>query len=393
MTSQTVLSGARVVAGGRVLDPGYVVVAGETITEVGAGDPPPGAGQAIGLGGRWLLPGYIDIHVHGGGGGSLSGADRDEHLAATRFHGRHGTTSLLATTVSSSPDHLVKAISALRETMRGAADGARIAGINMEGPFLSVECRGAHDPELVRDPDLAEFAHLAQLAEGALRVLTLAPERPGATELIAAVRAAGVVVSIGHSATPYEVALGAVDQGASLVTHTFNGMHPLHHRRPGLVAAALNSPELTCELIADGMHVDPAVVRTLVGAKGVDRVALITDCMHAAGLAEGDYDMGEGRVITVADGLAKVKGTDTIAGSTLTMEGAVKNVVRFAGVSVVEASRMASENQARLLGLPRLTGRIVTGGLADLVVLDDELTVQGSMVGGSWAYRNDALSD
>jgi N-acetylglucosamine-6-phosphate deacetylase len=205
------------------------------------------------------------------------------------------------------------------------------------------------------------------------------------------VQAAGAVVSIGHTATPYEVALSAVDRGAVLVTHMFNGMHPLHHRTPGMVAAGLNSPELTCELITDGMHVDPAVVRMLVGAKGVDRVVLITDCMHAAGLPEGDYDMGEGRFITVANGLAKVAGTDTIAGSTLTMGQAVKNVVRFAGVGVVEASRMASENQARLLGVPGVTGRIVTGGLADLVVLDDDLDVRGTMVGGHWAFRDDSL--
>jgi N-acetylglucosamine-6-phosphate deacetylase len=373
-----------------VLDPGYVVVSGDRIIDVGAGSPP-GEGPVVDLAGQWLLPGYIDLHVHGGGGGSLAGADRDEHLAATRFHGRHGTTSLLATTVSSSPDHLAAAVAGLRDTMRGPVDGARIIGLNMEGPYLSVECRGAHDPTLVRDPDLDEFARLVKLADGALRVVTVAPERPRAAELIAAVRAAGAVVSIGHTATPYEVALAAVDRGAVLVTHMFNGMHPLHHRTPGMVAAGLNSPALTCELITDGMHVDPAVVRMLVGAKGVDRVALITDCMHAAGLAEGDYDMGEGRFITVANGLAKVTGTETIAGSTLTMGQAVKNVVRFAGVSVVEASRMASENQARLLGLPGVTGRIVTGGLADLVVLDDDLDVRGTMVGGDWAYRDDSL--
>jgi N-acetylglucosamine-6-phosphate deacetylase len=144
-------------------------------------------------------------------------------------------------------------------------------------------------------------------------------------------------------------------------------------------------------VIADGMHVDPAVVRMLVAAKGVDRVALITDCMHAAGLPEGDYDMGEGAIITVADGLAKVKGTETIAGSTLTMQQAVKNAVRFAGVTVVEASRMASANQARLLGRPGVTGRIVTGSLADLVVLDDDLDVVATMVGGGWAHRDTAL--
>ena len=390
MATDIRLTGARVVAGGRVLDPGYVVVSGDRIVEVGTGDAP-GGGPVLDLGGRWLLPGYIDLHVHGGGGGSLAGADPEEHLAATRFHGRHGTTSLLATTVSSSREHLAQAIGALRETMSGPVHGARILGINMEGPYLSVECRGAHDPRLVRDPDLDEFAQLARLADGALRVVTVAPERPGAVELMAAVRAVGAIVSIGHSAAPYDVALGAVDRGAQLVTHVFNGMHPLHHRAPGMVGAALNSPALTCELITDGMHVDPAVVRTLIGAKGVDRVALITDCMHAAGLPEGDYDMGEDRWITVADGLAKIRGTDTIAGSTLTMGQAVKNAVRFAGLGVVEASRMASENQARLLRLPGVTGRIVTGGLADLVVLDDELSVVATMVGGDWAHGEDVL--
>jgi N-acetylglucosamine-6-phosphate deacetylase len=392
MTSQTVLSGARVVAGGRVLDPGYVVVEGAHIADVGRGDPPAGAEPALDLAGRWVLPGYIDIHVHGGGGGSFTGPDRDEHRAAARFHGRHGTTSLLATAVTATPDHLAKTVAALRESMRGPTEGARIAGISMEGPYLSVECRGAHDPTLVRDPDLDEFAHLVQLTDGALRVVTVAPERPGAAELIAAVRAAGAIVSIGHTAASYEVALAAVDRGATLVTHMFNGMHPMHHRDPGVVAAGLNSPELVCELIADGMHVDPAVVRALVGAKGVDRIALVTDCIQAAGIPEGDYDLGEGQVITVADGLAKLKGTQTIAGSTLTMQQAVKNVVRFAGVGVVDASRMASENQARLLGLPHVTGRIVTGGLADLIVLDDDLDVQATMVAGGWIHRSDGLS-
>jgi N-acetylglucosamine-6-phosphate deacetylase len=390
MPSDVVLVGARVVAGGRVLDPGYVVVSGDRITEVGEGRPS-GAGPVLDLGGRWLLPGYIDLHVHGGGGGSLTGDDREQHLTAAGFHGRHGTTSLLATTVSSSRGHLQKAIGALRSTMREPVVGARILGINMEGPYLSVECRGAHDPALVRDPDLEEFARLVEIADGALRVITVAPERPGASELITAARAAGAVVSIGHTATPYDIALAAVDLGAALVTHMFNGMHPLHHRTPGMVTAGLNSPDLTCELIADGMHVDPAVVQMLVAAKGPDRIALITDCMHAAGLAEGDYDMGEGHWISVVGGLAKVTGTDTIAGSTLTMGQAVKNVVRFAGVGIVAASRMASENQARLLGRPGVTGRIVTGSLADLVVLDEELTVQATMVGGTWIHQDESV--
>jgi N-acetylglucosamine-6-phosphate deacetylase len=210
---------------------------------------------------------------------------------------------------------------------------------------------------------------------------------------MAAVRAAGAVVSLGHSAAPYDVAMAAADAGASLVTHLFNGMHPLHHRHPGLVAAALTARTLTCELIADGRHVDPAVVRLAVAAAGPARIALITDCLSAAGLPDGDHDLGEGQRITVAGGLARVRGTDTIAGSTLTMEQAVRNVVRFAGVSVVEASRMASGNPARLLGLPGLTGRITPGGLADLVVLDEGLTVRATMVGGRWVHREASLAD
>jgi N-acetylglucosamine-6-phosphate deacetylase len=391
MPTDVVLAGARVVAGGRVLDPGYVVVRNDRIDGVGEGLPPD-HGHVVDLGGRWLLPGYIDLHVHGGGGGSLAGADHDQHVTAAGFHGRHGTTSLLATTVSSSPAHLQAAIAAIRDTMREPVTGARILGINMEGPYLSVECRGAHDPALVRDPDLEEFARLVEIADGALRIITVAPERPGASELVAAARAAGVVVSIGHTAAPYDVALAAVDRGASLVTHMFNGMYPLHHRAPGTVGAGLNAPHLTCELIADGMHVDPAVVGMLIAAKGIDRIALITDCMHAAGLPEGDYDMGEGRRISLAGGLARVAGSDTIAGSTLTMGEAVQNVVRFTGVGIVAASRMASENQARLLQCPGVTGRIVTDSFADLVVLDDALAVQATMVGGIWIHGDDVIT-
>jgi N-acetylglucosamine-6-phosphate deacetylase len=385
----TALAGARVVADGRVLEPGHVVVQDGRIAAVGEGGPP-GDGPVHDLGGAWLLPGFVDLHVHGGGGGDLTGADPDGHRTAARFHGRHGTTSLLATTVTSSPEDLAAAVAALRTTMRAPTDGARIAGINLEGPWLAEECRGAHDPALIRDPGLGEFARLADLADGALRVVTLAPERPGAAELADAVRAARAVVSLGHTAASYEAATDAVARGAALVTHVFNGMHPMHHRRPGMVGAALASPELTCELIADGLHVHPGAVRALVRAKGAGRVALVTDCLAAAGLPEGEHELG-GRSVTVSGGLARVTGTGTIAGSTLTMDEAVRNAVRFAGVTVPEASRMASATPARLLGLPGISGRLVPGDLADLVVLDDGLAVRATMVGGRWIHRDDTV--
>lgn len=378
------LFGARVVAGGRLLGPGYVTVAGDRILDVGEGGPPELDGaELVDLAGRWLLPGYVDLHVHGGGGGSFIGADRNGHLAATRFHAEHGTTSLLATTVASSRQHLAETVASLRETMRGPSQGARIVGLNLEGPYISQECRGAQDPAGIRDPDPAELAELLDAADGAIRVMTVAPELPGAVALIAQACEAGVVASIGHAAATYEDALSAVAGGATLVTHMFNGMHPLHHRVPGMVGAGLNSPELTCEVVADGMHVHPAVVSLLISAKGIDRVVLVTDAINAAGLADGDYVLHEGETITVHGGRATVKGTETLAGSTLSMEVALKNAVAFAGVSVVEASQLASSNAARMLGRSDI-GTIATGALADLVVLDGDLDVRATMVGGVW---------
>ena len=361
----------------------------DRVIDVGEGHPRDfSGGPNLDLGGRWLLPGYIDLHVHGGGGGSFIGSDQDAHLTATRFHSRHGTTSLLATTVSSSPEHLARAVAALRETMRGETQGSRILGVNLEGPYISQECRGAQDPACIRDPDLEEFSDLLAAGDGAVRVVTVAPERPGAGSLIAAAREAGIVVSVGHAAATYEEVLSAVAGGAKLVTHMFNGMHQLHQRVPGMVGAGLVSAELSCELIADGMHVHPAVVRMLVAAKGLDRVLLVTDAINAAGLPDGDYVLGEGASITVTSGRATVQGSETLAGSTLTMGQAVKNIVAFAGVSVVEASQMASTNAARLLGRSDTIGEISTGHLADLVVLNSELDVCATMVGGNWAYRD-----
>jgi N-acetylglucosamine-6-phosphate deacetylase len=383
------LFGAKVVAGGRVLDPGYVTVSDDRIVDVGHGRPRDlGGGPHLDLDGSWLLPGYIDLHVHGGGGGSFTGSDQDEHLTATRFHSQHGTTSLLATTVSSSREHLRRAVTALRETMRGQTQGSRILGINLEGPYISQECRGAQDPAGIRDPDIEEFSDLLTAGDGAVRVVTLAPERPGARSLAAAAREAGVVVSLGHAAATYEDVLSAVAGGATLVTHMFNGMHQLHQRVPGLVGAALVSPELSCELVADGMHVHPAVVRMLIAAKGVDRVLLITDAINAAGLPDGNHVLGDGVTITVMSGRVTVQGTQTLAGSTLTMEQAVKNVVAFADLSVVKASQLASTNAARLLGRSDTTGEIRSGHLADLVVLNSELDVCATLVGGNWAYRD-----
>ncbi len=361
---------------------GEVVVAQGEIAEVGpissVGD-----GELVDLGDRWLLPGYIDVHVHGGGGAQCNTSDPEEILAVARFHARHGTTSLLPTTVSAPLDELVTAL----ETMArcdGSEAGARILGAHLEGPFLSPHRPGAMDPATFIDPDPGVLERL--LRPGNVRLMTLAPERPGALELIAALVRAGVVASIGHTDATYEQARAGARAGARAATHLFNAMPPLHHRRPGALGAVLDLPQISCELICDGIHVDPAALRVALRAKGLSGVRLVTDAMQAAGMPDGEYLLGAAHV-EVRDGRATIAGGGSIAGSTLTMEDAVRNAVRFLQISVQEAAGLAAHNPARLLGLAHRRGSVAAGLDADLVVLDEDLRVCGTLVGGEWAFR------
>jgi N-acetylglucosamine-6-phosphate deacetylase len=347
-------------------------VAGEVVVEDGRI-----AAVHRGAGGEdaaWIVPGYIDVHVHGGGGAQCNTSDADELAAVAAFHARHGTTALLATTVAAPVGELEAALR--------AADRAPVLGAHLEGPFLSRARPGAMDPEAFLDPDPVVLERL--LAAGGVRMVTLAPELPGALSLVSRLADAGVVASLGHSDASYEEARAAARAGARSVTHLFNAMPPFHHRSPGIVGAALELDALTCELICDGAHVDPAVLRVALRAKGVSGVRLVTDAMEAAGLPDGTYRLGAAPV-TVSGGRAVIAGTDTIAGSTLTMDAAVRGAVRFLGVAVEEAVAMASAAPARLLGLGERKGAIAVGWDADLVLLDEELRVLRTMIGGAWA--------
>jgi N-acetylglucosamine-6-phosphate deacetylase len=232
------------------------------------------------------------------------------------------------------------------------------------------------------DPDPVVLERL--LAAGGVRMVTLAPELPGALSLVRRLADAGVVVSLGHSDASYEEAQAAARVGARSVTHLFNAMRPLHHRSPGILGAALDLDALGCELICDGVHVDPAALRVALHAKGLHGVRLVTDAMEAAGLEDGSYRLG-GTSVAVSEGRAMVAGTATIAGSTLTMDAAVRGAVRLMGVAVEEAVAMASTTPARLLGLTGRKGAIAVGNEADLVLLDEELRVIRTMIGGAWA--------
>jgi N-acetylglucosamine-6-phosphate deacetylase len=353
---------------------GEVEVSSGRIASVG-----PASGDSLDLGTDWLVPGFIDTHVHGGGGAQFNTVDVDEVLAAAAFHASHGTTGLLATTVAAR-------LSELEESLRVIAScvgRSGILGAHLEGPFLSPRFAGAMDPTVFLMPDAADLSRLLGSGGGSIRVMTLAPELPGALDLVSAVVEAGVVASLGHSDADFSFASAAIGAGARSATHVFNAMRPLHHRDPGVVGAVLDSPEVSCELICDGVHVDPVALRLVFCAKGVSGIRLVTDAMAAAGMPDGDYRLGSVGV-EVSAGRATVARAGSIAGSTLTMDVAVQNAVRFLGVSVPDAVAMTSANPARLLGVDGSKGAIAAGMDADLVVLDDELEVQRTMIGGDW---------
>jgi N-acetylglucosamine-6-phosphate deacetylase len=329
-----------------------------------------------------LVPGFVDIHVHGGGGASYLEGEDSEIVQAAGFHRRHGTTATLASLVTTSASDLLAAVHGLAAATR---DGV-IAGIHLEGPWLSTAHCGAHDRTQLRDATPAEIDALLTAGNGAIRMVTLAPERPGSDDAITRLVDAGVVVAVGHTDATYQQTRHAIELGATVGTHLFNAMRPLHHREPGPALALLEDPRVTVELIADGIHVHPAVVHATVQASGSDRVALVTDATAAAGAADGNYQLGAVQV-DVVEGVARVRGTSTIAGSTATMDqlfGVAAGLDSDRDAALLAAVRLTSTTPARALGIDG-AGSIRTGGDANLVVLEQDFTVRAVMTGGSWS--------
>ncbi|HEY0688368.1 MAG TPA: N-acetylglucosamine-6-phosphate deacetylase [Kribbella sp.] len=327
------------------------------------------------LGDVTVVPGFVDTHTHGGGGATYSTTDPEEARKVAAFHAKHGTTTTMASLVTAPLDDLVSQTACLADLV---TDGV-IAGVHLEGPFLSEARCGAHEPKLLRDPVEAD---VKKVLSGAVKMVTIAPELPSGLHAIRQVVDAGVVAALGHTDATYEQMIAGADAGATVATHLFNGMRPFHHRDPGPVGAALNDPRLMLEVINDGMHLDPQVVRVALAAAGVSRIALITDAMVATGMPNGRYLLGSLEV-DVKDGLATLAtGTHSIAGSTLTMDVAYANAVK-AGVSLVDASRMASTTPAEAFSWYTV-GALETGKRADLVLLDEEYAVRKVMRAGEW---------
>jgi N-acetylglucosamine-6-phosphate deacetylase len=379
------LAGGRLVTPDGVLDPGWILVTSGLIAAVGPGDSRDQVARGLPvteLRGRWVLPGFVDLHVHGGGGTSFTEGSDDDARNAAAFHREHGSTTMLASLVTAP----VPELEARADMLAGLADEGVIAGLHLEGPFVSAARCGAQDPRHMIAPDVAVFERLHTAARGHLRVITLAPELPGAAGVIRAAVRAGVTVAVGHTDATAEVTSAAVAAGATHATHLFNGMRPWHHREPGPAGALLDRDEVTCEIVADGVHLHDMTVRLAARAAGPGRLVLVTDAMAAAGMPDGRYRLGS-RSVEVTGGVARLVGEagypSAIAGSTATMAAIVRHAV-VAGLSVPQASAAASTTPARVLGLGDRTGALRPGLTADLVLCDDDYRLTGVMRYGQW---------
>ncbi|MFD7298954.1 N-acetylglucosamine-6-phosphate deacetylase [Streptomyces sp. NPDC059897] len=374
MAEAKVLTGAKVVLPTGTVTDGRVIVDGTKI----AGSAPEGA-ATVDLSGHWVVPGFVDMHNHGGGGASFTSGAIDEVLTGVRTHQQHGTTTIVPSLVTSDMSFLVQRAGLLSEL----AEHGEIAGIHFEGPFISPCRKGAHDETLLRDPDPAEVRKLLDAARGQAKMVTLATELPGGIDSVRLLAEHGVIAAIGHTDATYEQTVEAIDAGATVATHLFNAMPGLGHREPGPIAALLEDDRITVELINDGTHLHPAALELAFHHKGAERVAFITDAMDAAGFGDGRYMLGPLEV-EVKDSVARLVEGGSIAGSTLTLDRAFKRAVTIDKLPVEDVVRAISANPARLLGLYDKVGSLEPGKDADLVVLDAEFEVKGVLRKGEW---------
>ncbi|MFE3740720.1 N-acetylglucosamine-6-phosphate deacetylase [Streptomyces sp. NPDC059134] len=370
----TVLTGARVVLPTGTVDGGRVIVQDGRI----AGHAPADA-ATLDLTGHWLVPGFVDLHNHGGGGASFTSGSVDDVLKGIRTHREHGTTTLVASAVTGEMDFLAQRAGLLSELV----EQGDLAGIHFEGPFISPCRKGAHSEALLRDPDPAEVRKLIDAARGTARMVTLATELPGGIDSVRLLAEHGVIAAIGHTDATYEQTVEAIAAGATVATHLFNAMPPLGHRAPGPIAALLEDERVTVELINDGTHLHPAALELAFHRAGADRVAFVTDAMDAAGFGDGRYQLGP-LAVDVTDGVARLVDGGSIAGSTLTQDTAFRRAATVDRLPVEDIVRAISTNPAKLLGAYDRIGSLEPGKDADAVVLDADFALKGVLHKGEW---------
>ncbi|MCZ8524093.1 MULTISPECIES: N-acetylglucosamine-6-phosphate deacetylase [Paenibacillus] len=385
---------ARIAAEAGTIDDGYLdILPDGTIGAFGPMASLPSGRElpCLDAAGSWLLPGFIDLHVHGGYGGDFMDASEASLNDITRFHASRGTTSMLATTMTATREDLARALQAVQDYRGKGMPYARLAGVHLEGPFINPVLAGAQDPKLMLPAQPEWLQEWTEAYPGLIRLLTLAPEMEGAYAFTEMLASRGIVVACGHTDATYDQIQEAVKHGLRHAVHTFNAMKGLHHREPGVVGAVLTEDAITAEVIADGIHVHEACIRLLTRTKRLDNLILVTDAISAAGLGDGDYMLG-GQDVVVKDGIARLKVGGNLAGSTLTMIDALRFMVERIGLTVEEASRLASRNPARQLGLLEHTGSIASGKTADLLLVSKALEIEQVWVDGRDVWEAGALS-
>jgi len=362
---------------------GVVVVEGSKIREVSTEDVE--KGEVINMTGCIVAPGFVDIHVHGGGGYDVMDPSPGALDGLSMFLAQGGVTSFLPTTYTAPREAILEATRGVRGAMEKGTKGAKVLGLHMEGPYISPERCGAQNRDHVSKPDIGELDEVDGESGDNLRVITMAPEVKGALEAITWLNSKGKTAAAGHTDATYDEAVAAFDAGISHVSHLFNGMRPFHHREPGVVGAALGDGRVTVELIADGFHVHPTALKMAVRLKGAESTALVSDSMAPAGMSDGEYDFGELK-ISVKEGRSLLE-SGRLAGSTIRLCDAVRSMVELADSPIAKAVEMATSTPARIVGVDDRKGSLVPGMDADITVLDRDLSVMLTMVEGRIVHR------
>jgi len=375
-----------------IIPEGTVFIEGRTITEVKEGNVPVKDAIEIDAKGKFISSGFIDIHLHGGGGCDFMDADVESFLKIAETHARYGTTCMMPTTLASERDELVKTLKAYEAADRQNSKGAQFIGMHIEGPYFSYNQRGAQDPAYLRDPDPKEYEDLLALS-GAIKRWSAAPELKGAMEFGRYLVSKGVVPSIAHTDAIYEEVEEAFKNGYSLITHLYSAMSGVTRRNAfryaGVIESAYIIDEMNVEIIADGIHLPAPLLKLIYKIKGPDRIALVTDAMRAAGMPPGESILGslkKGQKVIVEDGVAKLTDRTAFAGSVATADRLVRNMINLAGVNLFNAVKMITATPATIMGIADRKGSLAVGKDADLVIFDDQINIEMTMVNGNIVY-------
>lgn len=336
--------------------------------------------------GNFVLPGFIDIHTHGGNGIDINHASKEDMLSLSEFFATKGVTSYLPTILTDTHDVMCELLGNIVAAKEEQVKGSQILGIHMEGPFLCIQYKGAMPEELILDASVEDIKAYQKASKNTIKYMTVSPENKGIKEVITYLKEQGIVASMGHTGADYDTCISCIEAGVSSSTHVFNAMGAIHQHRPDAIGASLES-DIYSEMICDGFHLHPGIVRLMIKAKGIDKAIAVTDSIMAAGLEDGNYKLGVNDIVVIG-GDAQLAGSGVRAGSTLTMDKAARNLMSFSKRPLEEVSRFLSTNPATMLGIDELKGDIAVGKDADLVILSQEYSVLYTIINGEVAYKN-----